>query len=88
MPWRFIDEVATSTPATGDTLGATVPSPDGAYALSYLLSRLGDLELEIDDLESSASSVEEYVALGRLTTARNNLVAAADEVIFRRVAAR
>jgi hypothetical protein len=88
MPWRFIDEVSTSTPDAGDSLGAAAPSPDGAYALSYLLSRLGDLELEIDDLESSASTVEEYLALGRLTAARYTLASAADEVIFRRVAAR
>ncbi|HEU5372210.1 MAG TPA: hypothetical protein VFU51_07465 [Gaiellaceae bacterium] len=86
MPWRFIDDVPTSTHAAGSLAPRAVVPPDNAYVLSYLLSRLGDLELEIDDLESSASTLDEYLALQRLTAARDNLVAAADEVIFRRAA--
>jgi hypothetical protein len=52
--------------------------------LPYLISKLGDLELEISELESSAGTADDGLALRRLTAARNNLAGAADEAILRR----
>lgn len=82
MPWRFLEGFP---PAETHRLPAAA-TRTGGFVLPYLISKLGDLELEITDLESSADTDEDYLALRRLTAARNKLAGAADEVIFRRCA--
>lgn len=82
-PWRFLEDIPLAEahhrpPAAGSGLR------DDDFVLGYLISKLGDLELEIADLESLADTVDDHLALQRLTAARDNLAEAADEVIFRR----
>ena len=85
MTWRFIDDL----PIGADALGAptrTKAQLETGFVLPYLVWKLGDLELEIDDLESIADTVDDYLAVRRLGVARDKLAAAADEMLLRRVA--
>jgi hypothetical protein len=86
MPWRFIEDVPPTDAEPRRAAGAS-KQPEGAFVLSYLIWKLGDLELEMEDLQSSADAIDHYLALRRLTAARDNLAGAADEVIVRRLAA-
>lgn len=82
MPWRFLDDFPIK-----DGTGHARQQPEDAFVLSYMIWKLGGLELAIHDLESSADAMEDYLALRRLAVARERLAAAADEVIRRRSAA-
>jgi hypothetical protein len=86
MPWRFLEELPPTNAEAGRAADAS-GQPGSAFVLSYLIWKLGDLELEMEDLESSADTVDHYLALRRLTATRDNLAGAADEVIGRRLAA-
>ena len=84
--WRFLEDFPL-TETDRPPLAARRQQLGDAFLLPYLISKLGDLELELADLESSAATVEDYLALDRLIARRNDLAEAADEVIFRRGAA-
>jgi len=81
MQWRFLEDIPLTEP---HRLPLPASSEGGGFVLPYLISKLGDLELEITELEASAGTADDHLALRRLTAARNNLAGAADEAILRR----
>jgi hypothetical protein len=83
MPWRFIDDIPTGVGRSGRPVPAVA---ENGFVLPYLLGKLGDLELEIEDLASVADTLDDRLALRRLAAARDKLAAAADEMLLRRVA--
>jgi hypothetical protein len=72
MPWRFLTD-----PPVDRRLFAG-PSPHAlAFSPRFLELKVGNLELAIEDLESSAETPDEYETLRRLSAWRNELAAAA-----------